>query len=61
MSTTAFHVDDEGTRMNADLILYNGHFHTVDRDLPIASAVAIQGGRFVAVGDEARADRKSHV
>ena len=41
--------------MNADLILYNGHFHTVDRDLPTASAVAIHGGRFVAVGDEAQA------
>ena len=29
--------------MNADLILFNGRFHTVDRDNPQASAVAIRG------------------
>lgn len=41
--------------MNADLILFNGQFHTVDRDNPHASAVAIREGRFVAVGTDAQA------
>ncbi|MBD8542640.1 amidohydrolase [Oxalobacteraceae sp. CFBP 13708] len=35
----------------APLILFNGCFHTVDRQNPQASAVAIQDGRFLAVGD----------
>jgi predicted amidohydrolase YtcJ len=34
----------------ADLILTNGRFHTLDRSNPQADAVAIAGGRFVAVG-----------
>lgn len=38
---------------NVELILFNGKFHTVDREKPKASAVAISGGRFVAVGTEA--------
>jgi predicted amidohydrolase YtcJ len=33
------------------LILINGSFHTVDRAKPQASAVAIQDGKFLAVGD----------
>lgn len=41
--------------MNADLILFNGQFHTVDREKPLASAVAISDGRFVAVGNDAEA------
>ena len=41
--------------MNADLILFNGQFHTVDRENPRASAVAISQGRFVAVGTDAQA------
>lgn len=45
---------DKGTAMNnVELILFNGKFHTVDRERPKASAVAISGGRFVAVGTEA--------
>jgi len=36
-----------------DLILINGKFHTVDRQNPIASAVAISAGKFVEVGDAA--------
>ncbi|XHO03253.1 Adenine deaminase [Ralstonia syzygii] len=39
--------------MTADLILHNGRIHTVDRDRPTASAVAVRDGRFVAVGDDA--------
>ncbi len=35
----------------APLILFNGCFHTADRQNPQASAVAIQEGRFLAVGD----------
>jgi predicted amidohydrolase YtcJ len=37
----------------ADLILTNGRFHTLDRSNPQADAVAIAGGRFVAVGSAA--------
>jgi predicted amidohydrolase YtcJ len=36
-----------------DLILRNGRFTTLDRAKPMASAVAIREGRFVAVGDDA--------
>jgi len=41
--------------MNADLILFNGQFHTVDRENPRATAVAIRLGRFVAVGTDGEA------
>ncbi|WDZ95883.1 amidohydrolase [Herbaspirillum sp. WKF16] len=36
-----------------DLILINGKFHTVDKQNPIADAVAIGGGKFIEVGDAA--------
>ncbi|BAO61867.1 amidohydrolase [Pseudomonas protegens] len=39
----------------ADLILFNGRLHTVDRARPRASAVAIKDGRFIAVGNDAQA------
>src|SRR5689334_24576372 len=35
-----------------DLILTNGRFTTLDRAKPQAGAVAIEGGRFTAVGEE---------
>jgi predicted amidohydrolase YtcJ len=40
-----------------ELILVNGHFHTVDEAQPVVTAVAIRDGRFLAVGsdDEMRA------
>lgn len=38
--------------MKAQTILYNGKIHTVDRDHPAATAVAITDGKFVAVGDD---------
>lgn len=41
--------------MYADLILTNGRFHTVDRERPNATAVAIADGKFIAVGTEAQA------
>lgn len=34
----------------ADLILVNGQFHTVDRENPIAEAVAVRDGKFLEVG-----------
>ena len=37
--------------MSADLILLNGNFHTIDKEQPLASAVAIKDGKFLAVGD----------
>src|SRR5687767_1509950 len=36
----------------ADLILTNGRITTLDKRKPAATAVAIQAGRFVAVGDD---------
>jgi predicted amidohydrolase YtcJ len=38
--------------MTADLILTNGRFATLDRSNPNPQAVAIAGGRFLAVGSE---------
>lgn len=40
-------------RLAPDLILHHGHIHTVDDAAPLASAVAIKAGRFVAVGSDA--------
>ncbi|MGA7766047.1 MAG: amidohydrolase [Candidatus Sulfotelmatobacter sp.] len=37
-------------RLEPELILYNGNFWTVNDKLPRAQAVAISGGRFLAVG-----------
>ncbi len=36
--------------MSADTILFNGRFHTVNREQPLASAVAVKDGKFLAVG-----------
>jgi predicted amidohydrolase YtcJ len=36
----------------ADLILFNGKITTLDRQMPAATAVAIQNGRFSAVGSD---------
>lgn len=44
-----------GGSMKADLILYNGRLHTVDREKPQATAVAIKDGKFIAVGSDAEA------
>ncbi|MVT12023.1 amidohydrolase [Chitinophaga tropicalis] len=38
--------------MKADIILYNGNIHTVNRQHPIASAVAIKDGKFISVGTD---------
>jgi len=35
-----------------ELILVNGHFHTVDETRPLASAVAIRDCRFLATGTD---------
>jgi len=37
----------------AELIFINGKFHTVDRENPVAEAVAIRDGKFLAVGTQA--------
>jgi predicted amidohydrolase YtcJ len=37
----------------ADTIFRNGRIYTVNRSAPWASCVAVKGGRFIAVGDEA--------
>ena len=36
-----------------DLVLYNGKLHTQSMEMPQATAVAVAGGRFLAVGDDA--------
>ncbi|QOL50044.1 amidohydrolase [Massilia litorea] len=41
----------QSTQAAAPLILINGNFATLDRARPQASAVAMQDGRFLAVGD----------
>jgi predicted amidohydrolase YtcJ len=38
--------------MNIDMILYNGNIHTVDCDNPLATAVAICAGKFIAAGSD---------
>ena len=48
-------MNSKGSAMSADLILFNGRLHTVDRENPSATAVAIKDGRFVAVGSDAEA------
>jgi len=40
--------------VQADLVLYNGNIHTMDRQRPRASAVAIAGERFAAAGSDAQ-------
>lgn len=37
----------------ADMVLYNGRIHTVDAENPVATAVAIRDGKFIAVGNDA--------
>lgn len=41
--------------MSADIIFFNGDLHTVDREKPRATAVAIKDGKFAAVGSDAEA------
>lgn len=41
----------------ADLVLVNGRIYTVDDANPWAEAVAVRGGRFIAVGSNADMDR----
>lgn len=53
--TDSAHAAISGDPMTADLILFNGRLHTVDREKPKASAVAIKDGRFLAVGTDADA------
>lgn len=54
-SAGSAHASTQGAPMTADLILFNGKLHTVDREKPTASAVAIKDGRFLAVGTDAEA------
>lgn len=53
--TSSAHAAISGDPMTADLILFNGRLHTVDREKPQASAVAIKDGKFIAVGNDAEA------
>jgi len=49
-----------------DAVFFNGQITTLDRSKPIASAVAVQAGRFLAVGDDQEilalaGDRTRHI
>ena len=46
----------EDTRSAVDTILHNGKVVTIDANLSIASAVAVDGERIVAVGNESLLD-----
>jgi predicted amidohydrolase YtcJ len=39
----------------ADTVCLNGQFAALDADLRVATAVAVEDGRFAAVGDDASA------
>jgi predicted amidohydrolase YtcJ len=39
--------------MDGDLILFNGRFHTMEVSTPLASSIAVRGGRILSVGDDA--------
>ncbi len=54
-STGSAYASSQGGSMSADLILFNGKLHTVDREKPLATAVAIKDGRFIAVGNDGEA------
>ena len=41
--------------MPADLVLVNGKIYTVDNARPIASALAVRGGRILFAGSDAEA------
>ncbi len=43
----------------ADLVLRNARIHTVDQNSTIAQALAIRGGRFIVVGDDAAAMKEA--
>src|SRR5262245_56427713 len=49
---TDFRDGAKAQQMQADTVLRNGRFTTLDRSNPQAEAVAIKDGRFVAVGSE---------
>ena len=40
--------------MQADLVLFNGLIYTMDRELPLAEAIAARCGRIIAVGESDR-------
>jgi predicted amidohydrolase YtcJ len=44
-----------GAQMKADLVLVNGKIYTVDNARPMASALAVRGGRLLFVGSDAEA------
>ena len=44
-----------GAQMRADLVLLNGKIYTVDNARPLASALAVRGGRVMFVGSDAEA------
>jgi predicted amidohydrolase YtcJ len=45
-----------GATVRADIVLYNGNIHTMDPANPQADAIAISGGRFLAVGTKDEID-----
>jgi predicted amidohydrolase YtcJ len=50
ISTSSHAQADEGSMMNADLIIVNAKIHTMDANRPVAEAVAVFGNRIAAIG-----------
>ncbi|MCB0396056.1 MAG: amidohydrolase, partial [Flavobacteriales bacterium] len=44
------HSDAPGERTMADMVMFNGNIYTVDKEQPVASAVAIYQGKILYVG-----------
>ena len=58
--TPAFaHEDYRDGTLSADLVLYNGRIHTMDRRNRIAEVVAIKDGKIVYVGNDEKTARRS--
>jgi predicted amidohydrolase YtcJ len=54
-STSSTYMQVSGPHDGSDLVFINGKIHTMDADGTVARAVTIRGGRFVNVGNGARA------
>ena len=55
LSTTMSACESKAPANAAETVLTNGTIYTSNADQPTATAVAIDGGRFVYVGDDASA------
>ncbi len=52
LSLFACHTDNTTATQKADLILHNGNIYTVNTEQPKASAIAVQDGKIIAIGED---------